>query len=117
MHERTRFGRWGGRAAAAYLRHQGYIIEAQNYSSSHGELDLVARKGHLLVFVEVKSRRTDLYGRPRDAVTEEKAARIRETAYEYLQDHKRPGDRIRYDVIEIMMLFGHFQLNHLKNYL
>ena len=76
MHERTRFGRWGERAAAAYLRHQGYIIEAQNYSSSHGELDLVARKGHLLVFVEVKSRRTDLYGRPRDAVTEEKAARI-----------------------------------------
>ena len=34
-----------------------------------------------------------------------------------MQDHKRPGDRIRYDVIEIMMLFGHFQLNHLKNYL
>ena len=55
MHERTRFGRWGERAAAAYLRHQGYIIEAQNYSSSHGELDLVARKGHLLVFVEVKT--------------------------------------------------------------
>ena len=65
----------------------------------------------------LKSRAAELYGRPRDAVTEEKAARIRETAYEYLQDHKRPGDRIRYDVIEIMMLFGHFQLNHLKNYL
>ncbi|MBS5519506.1 MAG: YraN family protein [Acidaminococcus intestini] len=117
MHERTRFGRWGERAAAAYLRHQGYIIEAQNYSSSHGKLDLVARKGHLLVFVEVKSRRTDVYGRPRDAVTEGKASHIRETAYDYLQDHKRPGDRIRYDVIEIMMLFGHFQLNHLENYL
>ena len=62
MHERTRFGRWGGAGSRGYLRHQGYIIEAQNYSSSHGELDLVARKGHLLVFVEVKSAELDLYG-------------------------------------------------------
>ena len=59
---RKLFGQEGESAAEQYLRNKGYRILARNVRSSVGELDLVAEDGQVLVFVEVKARRTDAFG-------------------------------------------------------
>ena len=81
-----------------------------------GNLILWPARGICLSLLKSRAAELTLWQTPRCRYGG-KSRSHQETAYEYLQDHKRPGDRIRYDVIEIMMLFGHFQLNHLKNYL
>jgi putative endonuclease len=116
MHERSQFGRWGEKAAAAYLTHQGYEILARNYHCRYGELDIVAREGNEIVFVEVKSRRSDSFGSPASAVDARKVLRLRRTARDFLYRYRRPGESYRFDVIEIITLFGSLHLNHLKHY-
>jgi Holliday junction resolvase-like predicted endonuclease len=54
-------GKWGEELAASYLRHKGYQIVFHNFHSKYGELDIVAKKNNLLVFVEVKTRNTGLF--------------------------------------------------------
>ena len=68
--ETARFGQWGERMAAVYLRDKGYEILARNFRTVRGELDIVAARDGTIVFVEVKSRRSERFVRPADAVTE-----------------------------------------------
>ena len=73
--------------AARHLQAAGYTIVARNFRSASGEMDLVATRTDTWVFVEVKTRRGDAYGKPEDAVTPAKAARLITVAQEYLQEH------------------------------
>ena len=84
--------------AAAYLLGLGYEILDRNFTCKLGELDIVARKGELVVFVEVKSRGLDGFGLPQEHVTAAKRAKLRRAAQVYAQ--RRGLDcPMRFDVI------------------
>jgi putative endonuclease len=99
---RRTLGEYGERLAARYLRERGLSIVDRNWRCAHGELDLVARDGDCLVFCEVKTRRSERFGAPVEAVDRRKAARLRRLAAAWLQEHEVRAGRIRIDVIGIL---------------
>lgn len=93
-------GKWGERTAARYLRKRGYTLLATNYSCRFGEVDIIAQKGTFLVFAEVKLRKNDSHGMPREFVTPAKQKRLLLTAQQYLAE--RDSDlQPRFDVLEV----------------
>ncbi len=98
---RQRTGSWGEAVASDFLAAQGFVILGKNVRTPYGELDLVAQKGRLIIFVEVKTRRNDHYGMPEESVTFKKQAHLRDAAEAYLLDHPELDDDWRIDVIAI----------------
>ncbi|MFV9505936.1 MAG: YraN family protein [Oscillochloridaceae bacterium umkhey_bin13] len=95
------FGQAGERAAAAHLRRAGFTIMARNWRCAHGELDLVAQRGDLVVFVEVKTRRVGPWS-PESAITQRKSQHLLASAYAYLDAHTIPVESSwRIDLIAI----------------
>ena len=74
----------------------------RNWRCAHGELDLVVRDGDCVVVCEVKTRRSERFGSPVEAVTWSKAARLRRLAAAWLQEHEVRCGRVRIDVIGIL---------------
>ncbi len=101
-HERRKLGNFGEQAAAHYLLRQGYTIENRQWRGTGGELDLVARHGTTLVFVEVRTRRGDSAGSAEESVGRAKQGRLIALAYAYLEAHAiAPEVEWRIDVIAI----------------
>ena len=101
---------WLGEArAAAFLRRQGMRILARRFRTAHGEIDLIAREGSVLVFVEVKTRPRGRLDSGLSAVNAEKRGHIRSAAREYLKRHGQA--ECRFDVVEITAA----GLRHIKN--
>jgi len=84
---RKRLGAWGERIAATHLEAAGYHIVARNWRCRQGEIDLVARAGKMLVFVEVKTRRGRRMGAPEEAFTPRKARKLIQLAQLYLAEY------------------------------
>ncbi len=82
---RRLLGNRGEAIAAAYLEQQGYTIVARQWRCALGEIDLVARDGDMLVFVEVRTRRTTDYGTPEESLTPRKQQRLRDLAFFFLE--------------------------------
>lgn len=97
-----RLGRRGERLACRLLRRLGMTVLMRNYSALHGEVDIVARDGKVLCFVEVKTRRRAPRSRPIDAVTEAKKKRLIRTVRRYLRQLGSPKIAYRYDIVEII---------------
>lgn len=95
-----RLGRSAEERAASYLTSLGFDIVARNVRGPGGEIDIVARDGRTLVFVEVKARRSRAYGTALAAVDARKRARLRALAADYLQ-FLPPGMEARFDVLAI----------------
>lgn len=83
------------------LREQGWQILERNWRCDIGELDIVALDGDVMVFCEVKTRRSHRYGTPVEAVTPQKARRLRRLAMRWLADHGRYAPRLRIDVVGV----------------
>ncbi len=99
-------GRAGERLAVDLYLRGGFSIADRNYRSSGGEIDVVARKGKLLVFCEVKTRHSDRWGLPAEAVAWGKQQRLRRLAAQWMSEH-RPGDvEVRFDVVSIVVEGG-----------
>lgn len=98
---RRELGRAGEDLAADHLRGAGYEILARNWCCREGELDLVAATAELLVVVEVKTRSGRGFGAPAEAVTDEKAARIRGLALRWRQQQRLRWCPLRFDVIAV----------------
>ncbi len=92
-------GDQGERAAARFLRRQGFRVLLRGFRTKRGEIDLIARDGKTLVFVEVKSRRQ---GAPAEAVTPEKQRRLTLAALEFLKKHRLLDHPARFDVVAIV---------------
>ncbi len=98
---RRQLGDAGEDLAAAALKKQGYKILERNYTTPLGEIDLIARHRGDLVFIEVKTRKSAIFGEPQDAVTPAKQARLQRLAQYYVQ-RKRLGEvEVRFDVVGI----------------
>ena len=91
----------GESLAVAHLKARGYKILEQNYRAVRGEIDLIARDGDFIVFVEVKTRRSLKFGLPQAAVTIQKQRQISKVALAYLQAKNRFDAPCRFDVIAI----------------
>ncbi|MCA9124013.1 MAG: YraN family protein [Planctomycetaceae bacterium] len=91
----------GERAAARFLKRQGYIIVAQGERDRIGEIDLVAVDGKTVVFIEVKTRTSHDRGHPAEAVDAEKQRRLTRVALSYLRRHDLLEYNARFDVVAI----------------
>lgn len=90
--------------AASYLETCGYTILDINFrAGKHGEIDIIAREKDYICFVEVKSRRSLLFGTPAEAVNKRKQDRIRKVAYIYINQHRLHNNNLRFDIVEIIM--------------
>lgn len=94
-------GRHGESAAAAWLRLHGYLIVAQNWRCRAGEIDIVARDGGTLVFVEVKARTSRAAGLPEESVTPAKRRRLVRLARRFLLDNGLHDVPCRFDVVTV----------------
>ena len=99
--QRQKLGRWGENLAADYLSANGYQVVARNWRTRHGEIDLIARVGETIAFVEVKTRRGREYGLPEEALTPAKAERLQKLAQAYLMDHNLHDVDWRIDLIAV----------------
>lgn len=97
-----RLGDNGERHAARFLKQQGFRILHRQYRSRLGEIDLVAQDGDCLVFVEVKTRRSDVAGHPVEAVTRAKQKKLTGLALHYLKSHGQLESRARFDVVAVI---------------
>jgi len=93
----------GEESAAEWYRASGYDVVARNWRCPHGELDLVLRRGGLIVFCEVKARSTTAFGAPVEAVTRVKQVRLRRVAARWLeQQGPRSSGPVRFDVASVL---------------
>ena len=108
-------GSQGEQAAADFLQQQGYKICARNFRVPVGEIDIIARQGEVLAFVEVKTRHSNRYGTPAQAVNIHKQKKIIQTAQWFLrQKHLEDKCFCRFDVIEVYARAeGKWQVRHL----
>lgn len=91
----------GEAQAARFLRRQGYKLLARHDRARAGELDLVALDGQVIVFVEVKTRRSAAFGHPADAVARDKQRRLTRAALAWLKRYDLLDQPARFDVIAI----------------
>ena len=100
---RRALGAAGERAAAAWYEARGFTILARNWRCRAGELDLVVGAPGLVIFCEVKSRRTVRFGAPFEAVTVAKQRRIHRLGMQWLREHPQGGAEVRFDVASVFV--------------
>lgn len=99
---RIELGAAGEASVARWYRRNGYRILARNWRCREGELDIVALRGSELIFCEVKTRSSDAYGTPAEAVTRVKRERIRTVAMRWIEANGTArGCAIRFDVAAV----------------
>ena len=102
----SQIGSYGERVAAAFLRRHGYKILVRNYLVTGGELDLVCRHKDALVFVEVRTRASDRFGRPGETIGAKKQDALRHAGRRYLELLDRDDIYYRFDAVEVMLKPG-----------
>jgi len=96
-------GEWGERAAARMLKKKGYRILGRRVTvGTRDELDIVAQEGEVVVFIEVKTRRTEAFGRPASAVDRAKRHTLSRAAVRYLKAARCGPVSFRFDVVEVV---------------
>ncbi len=97
-----RLGAVGEQLAVQWYVRRGFVVVERNWRCRHGELDLIVRRGVLLVVVEVKNRSSSAYGHPAEAVTWRKQQRIRRLTAQWLSERAVHGVELRFDVVAIL---------------
>jgi len=103
----------GESVAADFLKGLGYWIEDRNFKTAMGEIDIVARDGVYLVFVEVKARKNADFGQACEYITVSKMKKLSYTASSYINKYMLFESDVRFDVIEVYTDSG--QINHIIN--
>jgi putative endonuclease len=108
-------GGYGERVAVRYLTGQGMVLLDRNWRCPSGELDAVLRDGDVVVFVEVKTRRSGRFGTPAEALVRGKVVRLRRTAAAWLAQSGVPAREVRFDVVSVLpQSCGPAQVEHLR---
>ena len=103
---RSELGAYGEALAARHLLDRGMVLLDRNWRCELGEIDLVLRDRGVLVVCEVKTRSSVAYGTPLEAVSEQKAARLRRLAARWLADHDLHPREVRIDLVGVLVLRG-----------
>ncbi len=104
----------GEQIAVEYLRNKGFKIKNKNWRFKHKEIDIIAEIDDFLVFVEVKSRSTDFFENPQDAITKSKIRFILEAAEAYIMKHDINTES-RFDVIAIIQHGKTYKIEHIPD--
>ena len=114
--ERLALGAWGEERAGEFLQARGWTILARNFRCPLGEVDIIARDGNQLIFVEVKTRRTTAFGLPQEAVGSRKQQQLIRVAQWYLKGYKDQRINPRFDVLAVLwQRDGTAQIDHFVN--
>jgi putative endonuclease len=115
--EHLKTGEWGEDQAARFLKRKGFKILGRRVRLDRDELDIVARHGGVLVFVEVKTRKNEEFGRAVSAVNRGKRASLSRGAFHYLRRLREKPDFFRFDVIEVIgeKEKGDPEIRHIEN--
>lgn len=100
--QKNTYGTRGEIIASNYLINKGYTIVERNYKNKIGEIDIIAKQGNIIVFVEVKTRMSRGFGDPLEAVNYKKQQKIKNVATSYLMKVKKLNSLCRFDVISIL---------------
>lgn len=103
MNRRQHLGKAGEQLAARHLESNGYSIIQKNFRSKSGEIDLVAERDGVLVFVEVRTRSSTAFGSPEESITESKKRHLIATAYDYLEARQALDNDWRIDLVAVEM--------------
>jgi putative endonuclease len=115
-HENAGTGSRGEELATAFLMRNGMKIIERNFRCKGGEVDIIARDGKTIVFVEVKSRKSLAYGVPQLAVTDFKQRQISKAALTWLTKNRLHDSPARFDVIAILLENSYtHQIEHIRN--
>lgn len=106
---RRELGMWGEDAALRYLEGKGYSLLTRNYRGERCEIDLIMEHKGALIFVDVKTRRSDAFGLGREAVTRQKQLNLIKAAQSYLNDGGLNAYPARFDVVEVNVGRGGIQ--------
>lgn len=112
---RSTVGRLGEKLARDHIRQQGYRVIELNHRSRLGELDIICRDGSTIVFIEVKTRTSDAFGSPAEAVDARKRAKLRRLAQEYLIEHGLEASDVRFDVLGIRLDADPPGIDHIRD--
>ncbi|NVM24339.1 MAG: YraN family protein [Desulfobacterales bacterium] len=113
--ERISLGKLGEDLARERLKDLGYRILKTNYRCSLGEVDLVARDGDILVFVEIKTRKNESLGQIKEAVNRRKQSQLSKVALAYLKSNNLWGSKARFDVVAVRLIDGKKEVEIIKN--
>lgn len=113
--DRRAFGKAGEDGAVAHLQAQGFQIRARNFSCRYGELDIVAEREDLLVFVEVRMRSHAAWGDPALTISFSKQRRVVKAALHYLFAHDLRDRMIRFDVVTVLGRGEKAVIEHIPN--
>lgn len=114
MAEHNELGKIGEGIAVAYLQKKGYEILCRNYTFKKSELDIVTRKGELLVIVEVKTRNSDYLAGPEITVTKKKQRALIKAANFYIEDHQLECET-QFDIISIIHNSNEIKIDHIED--
>jgi putative endonuclease len=106
-------GSKGEEAVVEYLKKKRYLVIEKNYRTRIFEIDIIAKTGNTICFIEVKSRKTSKYGLPREAVTKKKQRQIIKGAMSYIKYKNLKTFSYRFDVVEVFLNEG--KINHIEN--
>jgi len=105
----------GEEAAAGFLKASGYKIIARNYKNKFGEIDIIAREKETWVFVEVKTRRSENFGVPEEAVHGFKQRQISKAALMFLKENRLLEEKARFDVVSVRYADERPEIKLIKN--
>lgn len=111
---KRKFGIIGEKIAQDYLRNEDYKILETNFYTRRGEIDVIAQKDNCIVFIEVKTRTNLKYGTPAMSVNSVKKKHIKFASKIFLALNKLKESEIRFDVIEVLIMNGKCEINHLE---
>ncbi len=97
--------------AASFLKSLGYEVLERNFRTKFGEIDIIAKDGNTLIFVEVRSKSYSSFGTPEETISKSKAKKIIRTAQFYIQIKNPSFEDVRFDIISIL----HNNISHIKN--
>lgn len=114
MAQHNEFGQISEDRAVAYLMARGYVIRDRNWRLGHKEIDIIAQKDGVIVFIEVKARKNNRFGEAIEAVTDQKIRNIVIAANAYVRYH-RINLPTRFDIIGITGEPGHQSVEHIED--
>lgn len=114
MAEHNRIGKTGEERAAEYLTARGYVIRDINWKNGKLELDIVAYKDRTLIVAEVKTRSSELFEHPEDAVDNRKIRHIIDATDAYIREYDLPFE-VRFDVISVIRKENEYEIEHIPD--
>ena len=116
MAAHNELGKWGENLAVAYLQGKGYQLIERDWKSGRRDIDIIVRdETGIIVFVEVKTRRSRVLGEPEDAIDYRKMQSLQQAINHYIKSH-RINSEIRFDIISIVGTIGSEpEINHIKD--